>query len=291
MAAWACAVVCGAVHAEPQVHALLIWVSDYGQARANLPGAAKDALMARDIAKRFGVAPGRQVMLSEKQVTQQGLDAALDALALRIRPGDRVLIYFSGHGNQLDGGRFRANSKCSEGVVMQDGSTYLDYVLQDRLQRLVQQAGQVVMMNDSCHAGGASTRSLQWDDAPDEQVKAYPFGAAKADPDTPCGVAVNKGLALKDAVVRGVQPGRLLYLAAARADELAYSSPAGSRATLAWHHCLTDAEAGADFNQDGWIDGTELLRCAAPLARKGTKPQTLGLEGDAAMVVARSPRH
>lgn len=280
--------------APAESHALLMWVSDYGHREANLPGVAHDADRAQQIAALIGV-PRRNVRtLSEAAVTQLGIEAALRQLLQRIRPGDRVFIYFSGHGKQVDGARFGA--VCSEGLVTQDGALYLDIAIQYSVQQLAEKAGQVVMMNDSCHAGGAATKRFIPDVGADDEVpKSYPFEVSKVVGQTAtakdgqrCGQPVNKSFDPAAAMARGALPQRWLYLAAARADEVAFASGTGSRATRAWLRCLAEPGLRADADGDGQVSGEELLACAQPLVdRMGRERQHLAVEGNARMAILR----
>lgn len=259
-------------------HALLIWVSDYGFADINLPGVLHDADRAHQIARRLGAVPGTLTELKEAQVTQIGVREALERLEQRVRPGDRVFVYFSGHGRRIDGRRLGSSGPCLEGLVMQDQSLFTDAALENALRRLTQRAAQVLMMNDSCHAGGAATKDAFGEPADDERVKALPAPPQEA---ASCGQFVNKGLPLGRDVARAAAPGRWLYLAAAAANEAAFSDLRGSRATRAWHRCLLEAPQEADLDHDGTITGRELQICAQKLVNTGTrKRQTLSFEGD-----------
>ncbi len=267
--------------AAPESHALLMWVGRYGSPALDLPGIEIDAGRARDIATAFGVAPTRRLEVSEEALTLRGMVEAFATLERRVAPGDRVMVYFSGHGRQIDGRALGV--RCSEGLVTQDAALYLDVALERSLQRLAARASQVVMFNDSCHAGGAAAKSFGEPQglAPGEVPKRFAApvrGAYAGDAGaTACGEAVNKSFA--GAWAAGARAGAgpagpWLYIAAAAADEIAYAGPTGSRATAAWHRCLV--------GEGRPMDGEALRACAQQhLDRLGGKRQTVTLLGDA----------
>lgn len=295
--AWAACLNPPPAQAAGQHHGLLMWIGQYGSAERNLPGIALDAERARLMASALGVPDSLRRELSDEQLTLRGMADALESLERRVTPGDRVFIYFSGHGKQIDGGRFGA--RCSEGLVTRDGALYLDVAIEYTLQRLATKAT-VVMMNDSCHSGGAATKRYAAPLAgePDDEVpKAYPgpvsaVGGRKGSGDEAggCGAAVNKGVDLARGLSAATQgTGRWLYIAAARADEAAFATPRGSRATQAWQACLNSPEADAD--RDGQLSGEELRACAQrQIDAAGRGRQTITLLGDAGLPVLVRPR-
>ena len=274
-----------------------MWIGQYGHAERNLPGIGLDAERARQMATAMGVPAALRRELSEEQLTLRGMAEALDSLERRVTPGDRVFIYFSGHGKQIDGSRFGA--RCSEGLVTRDGALYLDLAIEYTLQRLAAKA-LVVMMNDSCHSGGAATKRFSLDakvEADDEVPKAYPgpvsaVGGPKGSGDDPgaCGEAVNKGADLAGLLPRGTQgAGRWLYIAASRADEAAFATRRGSRATQAWQACLASPQTDADG--DGQVSGEELRACAqGHIDAAGRGRQTITLMGDSSLLLLSRPR-
>ena len=99
------------VHAplQPSNHALIITVSEYQ--RSPLPGVMTDRKLANELAQRFGVPPQNVVELSEQQVTREGLKEALASMNQVILPGDRLYVYFSGHGARFFS---KASGQCTE---------------------------------------------------------------------------------------------------------------------------------------------------------------------------------
>ncbi len=96
-------------------HALIITVSEYQ--RSPLPGVLTDRKLANELAQRFGVPKQNIAELSEQQVTREGLKQALASMNQIIMPGDKLYVYYSGHGARFFS---KATGQCTESIVMQD---------------------------------------------------------------------------------------------------------------------------------------------------------------------------
>ena len=263
-------------------HALILWIGDYGDPKSDLPGIDLDAANARKIAQAMGVPPQNIAELSNANLTRDNIGAALGSLYRRIADGDKVFLYYSGHGGQVPGQQ-GTSAKCSEVLVARDG-LILDAALQDALTKLGSKASQVVMMNDSCFSGGAATKS----------VSAAPEAGAKAKflpPDAKSNTAVTAGYACGDptntakltrsldGMAKDTRGPQVLYIAASNDTQVSFATPRGSIGTLAWAHCI--GLAGADADRSGRINGEELRQCAQDLLdRRGVK-QTITLQGNA----------
>lgn len=267
----------GAVAAS---HALILWIGDYGRADLNLPGLEIDARNAREIARLMGVPPQNVREVSNRTLTRQRIAAELGELDRRIAPGDRVFVYYSGHGHQVAG---QYGARCTEGLVVQGPDLYVDGDFQDALTSLGRKASQVVVMNDSCFSGGAATRSLVAPPAPGWVGKFYPASVGVSTAIAPgyqCGEAVNKMLRSLEVVEKSSDAAQVLYVAASSDTEVAFATPNGSVATNAWLQCLADPRA--DVNRSGSINGRELQSCAQRLIdTAGGGRQTITLQGNA----------
>ena len=93
-------------------HALLIGVAHYratpelvrqGYAGIDLDGPANDVRALRDVLRRrWGFADENIRTLIDVDATRQGILDGLADLAEQTAPGDRILVYFSGHGTSAD---------------------------------------------------------------------------------------------------------------------------------------------------------------------------------------------
>src|ERR1700674_3268636 len=141
-----------AVHADgvqapllPSNHALIITVSEYQ--RSPLPGVLTDRKLATDLATRFGVPPQNIVQLSEQQVTAEGLKQPFAAMGESIMPGDKLYVYFSGHGARSLN---KATGQCTESIVMQDMHVVTNAEFAGMIKPLSAKADKTVVMLDSC---------------------------------------------------------------------------------------------------------------------------------------------
>ena len=262
-------------------HALIMWIGDYGDPRSNLPGIDLDAANARKIAAAMGVPAQNITEISNAQLTREGFGQGLSGLYRRIADGDKVFIYYSGHGGQVSG--HETTAKCSEVLVARDGLV-LDAHLQEALTALGNKASQVVMMNDSCFSGGAATKSLGTPAEAGTKAKFLP-------PDAKSNTAVTAGYACGDptntakltrsldGMAKDARGPQVLYIAASNDTQVSFATPRGSLGTLAWAACINSAQADAD--RSGRINGEELRACAQSLIdRRGTQ-QTITLQGNA----------
>src|SRR5436190_15760388 len=260
--AWALCFASPASHAEN--HALIMWISDYGDTDANLPGIDFDARNARKIAAAMGIPDARITELKNRELTLTGMSAALRGLVARIRQDDRVFVYFSGHGTQLPS-RGESTKPCSEGIVAHDRKIYYDRTLVDDLRALGAKASQVVMLNDSCFSGGQATRQVAFSGSQLPRVPKFlplKFAAGETGASRQCGDAKNSSVLpiTRDIEVVRNSGAQLLYVAAAGEDEVSYATAQGSLATQAWAHCL--ATPSTDRDRSGSISGEELRACA-----------------------------
>lgn len=278
------AVVCALTAATGPVaaanHALLLTL-DYAGTRNELPGIAFDGRYAREIAQAMGVPDRNIVHLKNRDLDFRGLSGAVRGLAERIAEGDKVFVYYSGHGYQSEAGD--AGNRCSESLVAADNRLYFDAKLESDLEYLAGKASQVVMLNDSCYSGGTAAKSI---DAGDERVPKFFSGEvtpARANASGyRCGHAVNK-VARNLEIVGAKKATQILYVGASADNEVAAATRKGSAATIAWHYCI--GRSLADSNRSGGIDGEELRQCAQSVLNELGARQTITLVGNAALPI------
>jgi metacaspase-1 len=210
----------------------------------------------------------------------------------RMRPTDTLFIYFSGNGKRL--ARAGVPAGCQEGLITVEGRQYWDDLFREDLEELAASVNRVIVFNDSCHSGGAVTKSLRIPEKDEPQVKAYPVeltatpkgkGGTANDADEVCARQVNTTAKS----FRGMAPAtKMFYLAASADNEAAYATSQGSQATRAWHFCLQSDSA--DTNRDGQISGQELAVCAQAWmdANQRKWPQTITPQMNISLVIARS---
>src|SRR5437899_2838867 len=98
--ALSCAVL-APMKARSETHALIMTISNYDiPGVPPLKGVAQDGASARDIARKLGVKDANITFMRDRELTWDGMNAALDRLRERIAPNDDVFIYYSGHGGR-----------------------------------------------------------------------------------------------------------------------------------------------------------------------------------------------
>jgi len=269
--------------AQAANHALIMTIN-YSGTRVALPGIDKDGELAVKIAQGMGVPRQNIKWLRNRELSMGGMSAAIEDLTQnRIADGDKVFMYYSGHGYQTVG----SGSKCSESLVTADLKFYQDERLRQSLDTLAAKASQVVMFNDSCFSGGAATKDLM-PGTEDAVPKLFvdEKSASAADPGYACGQAINKDFGARTLGVVALQrPVQMLYVAASSDNEVSRASRTGSWATQAWASCLSGR--GADRDGNGIVDGNELRQCAQSfIDRRFPSPQTITLVGNASLPVS-----
>lgn len=268
-------------HATADSHALIMTIGNYANPSANLRGIDIDAANARKIALSMGVAPGNIVELRDSQLTSRGIAEAMATLGSRVRTGDKVFVYYSGHGGQEPG---EIAGTCREGMIAHDLTLYADSQFTADLQRIASRAGQVVMLNDSCFSGGlvdeakSVARASGISALQAKSIKLAKPGSLSGDTSYTCGQAVNAKMSRNLQVIKA-DGARYVYISAASDREVAWATSSGSSATNAWLQCLS---ASTDRDRSGVLTGSEIQRCAQG-ALSGRFNQTITLVGDGSL--------
>ena len=259
-------------------HALIVTVSEYQ--RSPLPGVINDRKLATELAQAFGVPAQNIVQLSEQQVTREGLKDALANMNQSIMPGDKLYIYFSGHGARFFS---KATGQCTESLVMQDMHVVTNAEFANMIKPLSAKTDKTVVMLDSCHSGGvaqaASSRSASL--ALDRRPKYSPEASSPQ-----CSLAVNdRGFSQLRGADLSTTDNNLVILAAARNNEVAWDTSKGGALTYNFQQCLHGA--AVDSNHSGALSMQELTDCVQGRLDKSQEEaarQHATLAGNAALV-------
>lgn len=114
---------------------------------------------------------GETRMLLDREVTAGTFRRSLAEVAAETQPGDEVIIFWSGHGDQVPDNSGDETDHLDEALVLSNGqrsnvagSTILD----DNLGRWVQDFSgcEVIVILDSCHSGGQARneKGISWED-------------------------------------------------------------------------------------------------------------------------------
>lgn len=265
-------------------HALIITVSEYP--RSPLPGVLTDRKLGIELAQRFGVPPKDIVELSEQQVTREGLKQALAGLDQRLLPGDKLFVYFSGHGARFFS---KATGQCTESIVMQDMHVVTNSEFADMIKPLSAKADKTVIMLDSCHSGGVAQ-------AAGSRALSTPMGLQrpKFSPEASsaqCSLAVNLGSFTQS---RGIDlkttDNNMVIVAAARKNEVAWDTSKGGALTYNFEQCVNGG--ATDQDHSGAISMQELTACVQARLDKTQEEsarQHVTLAGNAALIPAFYP--
>jgi hypothetical protein len=283
--------------ASERHHALIVGVGQYSQASGADPlkGVPKDMITSRNMALAMGV-PDRQIIeLRDKQATKANILAALDSLNRKVGPGEKVFIYFSGHGTS-----YSTKNGCEQGFIPYTQGPYTqdDMISEAELagytSKISQKADKVIVMVDACFSGGVvASRTRSISEIADIRPKFVPPASEK------CDVAINQTVtrSFAPAMQRlGVPQENFVQISAANYNEVSWDNEQlGGLATHTLGQCLLgDAK---DINRSGSITLEEVRQCAqvklnaimAPHKAKGMLPSTIQMRGTRNLIVVQDP--
>lgn len=238
-------------------HALIIGLGRYQADPARpvepLHGVVHDMKSARAMAALLQVPETQVQELRDEAATRARITEAIAALAQRVQPGDRVFLYWSGHGSRFhDPGE----NACVETLIPYDLKDFSFREFAQLIKPIGDKADKLFVVYDACHSGGAqqgvATRSVPGGLRPKtsgvtvqcsqpSNVRTRSFESA----------ATAAGLGLGDVV----------HIASARPDEVSFDNPqAGGLATQSLLACMKGGARDADGN--GAVTADELVQCA-----------------------------
>ncbi|MDD4930373.1 MAG: caspase family protein [Gallionella sp.] len=278
-------VFCGLVAsglAAAENYALLMFVGDYQGGIPKLEGVKHDVPTARSIAHRMGVRDENMQVLQNRELTLEGMQNAFDELDRRVTSGDKVFIYYSGHGGRQY--LREPEERCAESLITVNGAGFTDVELEYRLQKLSGRAQKVIAMLDSCHSGGVTTRGMR-------KARFTPKYWSKGGQDA----CVQPSNLLTRSITRaaramGAGGNNYVYIAASKNDEVSLDEPdKGGFATLAWAECMS-GEA-QDTDGSGGLTAEEIRVCAQQKIEAKTRgmddvlPQHISIVGNPNLVM------
>lgn len=249
---------------QPGRHALVVTVGKYQRADlVPLPGTKVDQQSARQIAKAMNIPLANIALLADEQATSIGIRKAISQLNERTQPGDRVYLHFSGHGTRSWD---PALNDCVEGFLAYDNNPNANLTstrLAEMLAPISAKTDKLFVVYDACHSGGLTPDRQQltrgWTPASGGGILRARF----AETDQRCSKPTNirtRNLAVEQES-RGVLPQDLVYLAAARPDEISFDDEQkGGLATQYLRDCIVGG--AKDIDGSGTIDISEIRKCA-----------------------------
>jgi hypothetical protein len=259
-------------------HALIIGVGEYSAGGiTDLLGVKHDIASATSIAEAMGVPKENITYLRDKQATGEGIRRALSEIDQRTRPGDRVFVYYSGHGTRWIDASFDPNS-CTEGLLASDGQALTNREISALLQPVATKADKLMVFYDACHSGGIAQQPLKTRSLASNKSIFVPKFSSQVSPDL-CAKPSNmrtRSLSRELGNV-GAVPENTVFIAASRPDEVSFDDPqSGGLATVAWRDCLLGG--ATDVDGSGAVSVAEMTQCAqtALNVRLGDQPDILG---------------
>ena len=254
-------------HVHAPVHAgqkaLLIGIGEYPYlpAESQLAGPRNDVRAMREfLVSEWGFSAGDIRMLVDREATKSEIRDALEIwLPGTTRTGDRVVIYFSGHGSQVRDDDGDERDGMDETFVPTDygrnGERDSDMLRDDEVADALAQISdrQVIFIADSCHSGTV-TRSLDTD-------MFSTAGNAKPRYLPPTGFVRSIGIVRDEEPISGdldIQ----LTLSAALPYQLAWEADGSGIFTQHLIAALTDLRA--DLNANGRLTSSELIEYVRP---------------------------
>lgn len=275
-------------------HALFIgigWYANPGIPR--LDGVVHDMASAQRMADAMAIPRHNTVVLRDGAATAARIREEIEALNERVRDGDRVFVYYSGHGTRwLDA--TLGEKQCTEGLVAVDGEVLSSRKMAEMLSPLARKTDKLLVFYDACFSGGVAEAPFR-SPRPQRSLAALTPKFTAAGASAVCATPSNfrtRSLALV-MQAGGSLPENVVHIAASRPDEVSFdSSLTGGLATSAWRDCfLGDAR---DRDRSGAVTVDEITQCAqekidrslVQLNVAGILGQTMTVGGNRAFVPA-----
>ncbi|WP_164885170.1 caspase family protein [Rubrivivax rivuli] len=256
-------------------HVLVLTISDYSHVKP-LPGVRHDRENALELARLLGYDTRQARSLSNAELAGDGILRAVTALTGQVREGDRLFLYYSGHGAS-----FPVVGGCAEALVPQDAGSALGVPGLVRTSDLIKaldgvrdKLSDAFVFFDACHAGGlrdlvassgTSARSgLQQVGTPGLTGKSVPIRGGEHCLNVANRSSFKAFAPAGDSSARGMGLSlsrNFTFVAAAREDEEALDlENQGGLATTALLQCARDGVS--NISGTGIVNVDELRRCA-----------------------------
>jgi hypothetical protein len=278
--------------------ALIIGIGQYSEASntETLYGVPVDMLNARRMAKEMGIPNSNIIELRDSQATKENIQREFKKLAEKVKEGDRVFIYHSGHGT-----RYQQGNNCLQGLQTYTTGkfTVTDILTEAEIaaftKPISEKADKVIVMIDACFSGGvinSATRSIS------DRLNIRPkFNGNSSQSCENVGVnQLNKRSLLSEIKRFGVNEENFVQIAAANNNEVSWDTKEmGGIATHTMTQCLMGESS--DLNRSGAISLDEVRACAQiklnalmkPHEKLGFLPSTIQIKGNRNLIPVQRP--
>lgn len=214
--------------------ALIVGIADYGHPRLNLRGPRIDVELTKRMALALGFKESQIRTLLDKKATRDNILKALAEWCIKgVGPGDKVLIYFSGHGAQVPDFNGDEDDLCDEALVAADvvQKHALAFIVDDLLNRYLSRSKskEILVILDCCHSGTGTKGMVT--EAAAQANEFYAYGKMIMKGDCRCNQPVN----MKSLRVIGEKSGgkvNHITLTAAAQNEVARAAMRPGRGSL-----------------------------------------------------------
>jgi len=253
--------------ANAESRALLIGIGEYQDSRANLPGIDLDINIARKLAGKLGYRDSQIRVLSNQQVTRENIIREFKEMAQTVTSSDKVFIYYSGHGTQVQDTSGDEDDGYDEALTLYNLGSGEDFgvLIDDDINSLLRSlpSKNTTLMVDAC-CSGTAVKSLRLDG------QAFPQGTSFIVKSASCPSAGSSrafGVAEADTLAN------IVYLSAAQDTQASLASSRGSIFTLA----VQDAfRAGTDLTPTQLLQKTDSFIAKRVPADRRFNPNLIG---------------
>ncbi|MFM7026160.1 MAG: caspase family protein [Limnohabitans sp.] len=245
-------------------HALIIGVGRYADASvSSLPGTRVDRESATQMAQWMQVPAENIRYLQDDQATGKNIRAEIAALSQRVQEGDRVFVYYSGHGTRYSDPQ---TGGCVEALLPYDGMS--QGILSNKemsalLSGIGARSDKMFVMYDACFSGGllqvpeaARTRGINLND----EGALRPKFSLQSDQCARPSNVTTRGVVQQQSMA-GALPQDTIHLSAARDNEISFDDEAkGGLATQYVRDCML--REAQDVDGSGAITMDEIRQCA-----------------------------
>ena len=243
-------------------HALVIGIGEYSASGvSNLNGVKHDMVSAKAMANAMSIPDANITYLRDREASAASIRSAIADLNDRVRPGDRVFVYYSGHGTRWVDPQVDPNS-CTEGLLASDGQALTNQEMSRLLSPLAGKADKLMVFYDACHSGGVANQPLRTRSLQNAGLILTPKFSSQVSSDMCAKPANLKTRSLSGEMTRqGIQAENIVSIAASRPDEVSFDDrQRGGLATTAWRDCLLGM--AKDLDGSGSTSVNEITLCA-----------------------------
>jgi len=234
---------------------LSIGISDYknNDSLSDLSSPAKDARQFAELMKdKYGVPSSNVTILTNSSASKNGILSAFNTVKNKLDKNTNLLIFFSGHGGQIDDNNGDESDGYDEVICPYDfsknnkrGSAIVDDEIAGYISGFTSRANKVVFIFDSCYSGSAQKAMMMknsgWNSP---QVKSFSSN----------GLGAEDGAKALDA--KGIS--NFVFLSSSKGTESSIDAGQELGNSLYTYFLLKGLNGAADSNQNGQITTSEI---------------------------------